>query len=124
MEMPSVTDAAALIRSGALSAEELTRACLDAIDDQNPELNAFVFIDEDAAVASAQRVDATLRDGRVDELGPLAGVPFGVKDLDDAAGTPTTKGSRWFAQAPIKATDSIHVGRLRRAGAIAIGKTA
>ena len=124
MEMPSVSDAAALIRTGLLSAEELTRTCLNAIDDQNPELNAFVFVDRDNAVASARRVDAAIRIEGVSELGPLAGVPFGVKDLEDCAGMPTTRGSRWFADAPLKTTDSIHVGRLKRAGAIPIGKTA
>ena len=62
--------------------------------------------------------------GRADELGPLAGVPFGVKDLEDCAGMPTTRGSRWFAGGPAVDRDEIHVGRLRAAGAIAIGKTA
>jgi aspartyl-tRNA(Asn)/glutamyl-tRNA(Gln) amidotransferase subunit A len=51
-------------------------------------------------------------------------VPFGVKDLDDCAGMPTTRGSRWFADTPSKTVDSIHVARLRAAGAIPIGKTA
>jgi aspartyl-tRNA(Asn)/glutamyl-tRNA(Gln) amidotransferase subunit A len=124
MEMPTVSDAAALIRTGALSSEELTRACLDAIAYENEELNAFVFLDEEQAVACAKDVDSIIRDGRFDELGPLAGVPFGVKDLDDCAGMPTTRGSHWFADGPVKASDSIHVGRLRNAGAIPIGKTA
>jgi aspartyl-tRNA(Asn)/glutamyl-tRNA(Gln) amidotransferase subunit A len=51
-------------------------------------------------------------------------VPFGVKDLEDCAGMPTTRGSRWFANGASKTSDSIHVGRLRSAGAIPIGKTA
>ena len=51
-------------------------------------------------------------------------MPFGVKDLEDCAGMPTTQGSRWYAKDPPKSSDSIHVGRLRRAGAIPIGKTA
>lgn len=122
--MPSVSDAAGLIRAGHLSSEELTRACLHAIEEQNPALNAFVFVDAERAVASAKEVDATIRDGRVEELGPLAGVPFGVKDLEDCEGMPTTRGSRWFADGPPKASNSIHVGRLRRGGAIPIGKTA
>jgi aspartyl-tRNA(Asn)/glutamyl-tRNA(Gln) amidotransferase subunit A len=124
MEMPSVGDAAGLIRAGNLSSEELTRACLHAIEEQNPALNAFVFVDAERAVASAKEVDEIIRGGRVEELGPLAGVPFGVKDLEDCEGMPTTRGSRWFADGPSKTSDSIHVGRLRRAGAIPIGKTA
>lgn len=124
MEMPTVSDGAALIRTGLLSAEELTRTCLETINNQNPAVNAFVFVDEENAVAAARRVDAVIRNGEVSELGPLAGVPFGVKDLEDCAGMPTTRGSRWFADAPLKTSDSIHVGRLKKAGAIAIGKTA
>ncbi len=57
-------------------------------------------------------------------LGPLAGVPFGVKDLEDCAGMPTTRGSRWYADAPPATRDDIHVERFRAAGAIPIGKTA
>ena len=121
MEMPTVSDAAALIRAGVLSAEELTLACLAAIERHNDDLNAFVYLDAERAVASARAVDTVIRAGRTSELGALAGVPFGVKDLEDCAGMPTTKGSRWYAEDPPKATDSIHVGRLRRAGAIPVG---
>jgi aspartyl-tRNA(Asn)/glutamyl-tRNA(Gln) amidotransferase subunit A len=124
MESPSVSDAATLIRAGELSAEQLTKSCLSAIAERNPALNAFVFVDEESAVTSAKDVDRTVRDGRANELGPLAGVPFGVKDLEDCAGMPTTRGSRWYAGGPAKTSDSIHVGRLRKSGAIPVGKTA
>jgi Asp-tRNA(Asn)/Glu-tRNA(Gln) amidotransferase A subunit family amidase len=124
MEMPCVVDAVELIRGGRLSAEELMVSCLDAIERDNPELNAFVFVDGERALGAARTVDAVVRDGRRDELGPLAGVPFGVKDLEDCAGMPTSRGSRWFADGAPKTADSIHVGRLRAAGAIPIGKTA
>ncbi len=99
-------------------------ACLEAIEHDNTNLNAFVHLDPERALGAAKAVDATVRDGRLDELGPLAGVPFGVKDLEDCAGMPTTRGSRWFANGPAKTVDSIHVGRLRAAGAIPVGKTA
>ena len=122
--MPSVVDAARMVRSGELSAVQLVRESFDAIARHNRALNAFVFLDEDAAMNQAALVDAAVREHRVDELGPLAGVPFGVKDLDDCAGMPTTRGSRWFANAPAKSSDAIHVERLRAAGAIPIGKTA
>jgi aspartyl-tRNA(Asn)/glutamyl-tRNA(Gln) amidotransferase subunit A len=124
MEMPTVTDAAQLIRSGRLSAEALMASCVDAIERENPDLNAFVYLDTARALDAARSVDAAVHDGRFDELGPLAGVPFGVKDLEDCAGMPTTRGSRWFADGAAKTTDSIHVGRLRAAGAIPVGKTA
>ena len=122
--MPTVTDAAQLIRAGRLSAEELMVSCLDAIERDNPALNAFVYLDADNARDTARAIDAAVHDHRLDDLGPLAGVPFGVKDLEDCAGMPTTRGSRWFAGGPAKTTDSIHVGRLRDAGAIPVGKTA
>ena len=74
------------------------------------------------ALAAADEVDRARRDGA--PLGPLAGVPFGVKDLEDCAGMPTTRGSRWYADGPPAERDDIHVDRFRAAGAIPIGKTA
>ena len=122
--MPTVVDAAAAIRRGELGAVELTEACLGVIGRTNGELNAFVHVDPDLAGAEARRVDAVVAAGRAGELGPLAGVPFGVKDLEDCAGMPTTKASRWYAGRGPAPEDSIHVGRLRAAGAIPVGKTA
>jgi aspartyl-tRNA(Asn)/glutamyl-tRNA(Gln) amidotransferase subunit A len=124
MEMPSVVDAARLVRAGECSATELVRKSFEAIEHHNAALNAFVYVDAEASFAAAALVDAAVREHRLDDLGPLAGVPFGVKDLDDCAGMPTTRGSRWFAYGTAKTSDAIHVGRLRDAGAIPIGKTA
>ena len=124
MEMPSTLEAAHLVRRGHVSAAELLGICLEAIEDRNGELNAFVHLDVDGARAQAEAVDRELAAGRADALGPLAGVPFGVKDLEDCAGMPTTRGSRWFAGRPPVERDAIHVARLRAAGAIPIGKTA
>jgi Asp-tRNA(Asn)/Glu-tRNA(Gln) amidotransferase A subunit family amidase len=124
METPSVLDAARRIRAGELSAAKLMRHCLAAIEDANQELNAFVHVDAERAMSAAAAIDAAVQSGHAHELGPLAGVPFGVKDLEDCAGMPTTKGSRWFANGPAKTTDAIHVSRLRAAGAIPVGKTA
>ena len=123
MDMPTVADAAHRIRRGEDSAARLVEACLDSVA-VNADLNAFVHVDANGALAAAAAVDAAVAAGRSDELGPLAGVPFGVKDLEDCAGMPTTRGSRWFADTPSKIADSIHVARLRAAGAIPIGKTA
>jgi aspartyl-tRNA(Asn)/glutamyl-tRNA(Gln) amidotransferase subunit A len=123
MDMPTVADAAHRIRNGEESAASLVRWCLDTVA-ANADLNAFVHVDAEGALAAAAVVDAAVAAGRGDELGPLAGVPFGVKDLEDCVGMPTTRGSRWFANTPSKRVDSIHVARLRAAGAIPIGKTA
>ncbi len=122
--MPSVLDAARDIRAGGLSAVALVKHCLTAISRANPALRSFVHVDAEGALLAAARVDAVVGAGDTNTLGALAGVPFGVKDLEDCAGMPTTRGSRWFAGGPPAAADDIHVARLRAAGAIPIGKTA
>src|SRR6478735_2580177 len=114
MEMPTVLQAAALVRTGEASAADLVELCLDAIDARNATLNAFVHLDPELARATAKEFDST----PLDQREPLAGMPFGVKDLEDCAGMPTTQGSRWFQGQPPVEHDSIHVARLRRAGAI------
>jgi aspartyl-tRNA(Asn)/glutamyl-tRNA(Gln) amidotransferase subunit A len=120
--MPSAIAAADAVKRGEQSAVALTQRCLAAIDATNPELNAFVHLDSAGALAAAARIDERVAAG--DDPGPLAGVPFGVKDLDDCAGMPTTHGSRWYLGLPPVARDALHVERLRAAGAIPIGKTA
>lgn len=121
-EMPSAIEAAEAIRRGELSAVELLERCLDRIEEHNPELNAFVHLDADAARAQADEVDA--RVARGDDPGPFAGVPFGVKDLEDCAGMPTSHGSLLYKDGPPATADSPHVARLRAAGAVFVGKTA
>jgi aspartyl-tRNA(Asn)/glutamyl-tRNA(Gln) amidotransferase subunit A len=120
--VPDVTTAATMVRDGDVSARELVEASLLRVEAQQDALNAFAYIDRDGALAAADEVDRARRDGA--PLGPLAGVPFGVKDLEDCAGMPTTRGSRWYAGGPPAERDDIHVERFRAAGAIPIGKTA
>ena len=92
--MPTVIEAAAAIRTGKLSATELTEECLRRIEAGNETLNAFVYLDADRARRAAEAVDDVGRvTGERNQLGPLAGVPFGVKDLEDCAGMPTSHGS-------------------------------
>jgi aspartyl-tRNA(Asn)/glutamyl-tRNA(Gln) amidotransferase subunit A len=119
--VPDVTSAAQLVRDGDMSARELVEASLARVDAQQDALNTFSYVDRDGALAAADAVDRARRDGA--PLGPLAGVPFGVKDLEDCAGMPTTRGSRWYAGGPPAERDDIHVERFRAAGAIPIGKT-
>ena len=122
--MPSVVDAAAAVRDGRLGSLDLVEECLARIDARNDELNAFVYVDAEGARRAAEEVDRAVARGDADSLGPLAGVPFGVKDLEDCAGMPTSHGSLLYKdQGPVP-TDSEHVARLRRAGAIPLGKTA
>ena len=80
-EMPGVIEAAAMVRRGEVSAHELVATCLARLEAEQGRLNAFVHVDADGALAAADRVDAERRAGA--ELPPLAGVPFGVKDLED-----------------------------------------
>lgn len=120
--VPSAIEAANSVRRGERSAVQLTEACLAAIAVSNPELNAFVHIDADGALEAAASIDARVAAG--EDPGLLAGVPFGVKDLDDCAGMPTTHGSRWYLGLPPVEHDALHVGRMRAAGAIPVGKTA
>ncbi|MDQ3643271.1 MAG: amidase family protein [Actinomycetota bacterium] len=116
-----VADLAAAVAAGSIGARELTQHALDRIAALNQRINAFVAVDEEAALAAAGAVDA--RVARGEDVGPLAGIPIGVKDLEDAAGLPTTWGSAaWEGREPAKA-DSLLVGRLRAAGCVVVGKT-
>lgn len=103
-----------------LSARAVTDAALARIATTEPQTNAFIHIDADAAQADASAMDQALAAGAV--AGPLAGVPVSIKDLVHVAGMPTSGGSRVFAQA-MAVEDAVPVARLRAAGAIIIGKT-
>ena len=111
---------AAAIRRGELAAVELMEATLERISWLNPTLNAFVALRAEEALADARGLGERIARG--DDPGPLAGLPFGVKDLEDVAGLPTTYGSVPF-RTHVAARDSTQVARLRRAGAIPVGKT-
>src|SRR3954463_5410918 len=87
----SALDLAAALRARELSAAELLEACLAPVDERNPELNAVVWRDDEAARAAADAADARLAAG--DEA-PFLGVPIPIKDLTAAAGWPLTYGSR------------------------------
>ena len=112
---------AGLVRTREVSATELTQAALDRIDAVNPTINAFVSVDPDLALADAARVDEDVAAGR--DPGPLAGIPIGVKDLEDATGFVTTQGSLLRRDDAPAGADSPFVSRLRAAGCVVIGKT-
>jgi aspartyl-tRNA(Asn)/glutamyl-tRNA(Gln) amidotransferase subunit A len=115
-------DIADAVRSRRVSAISVMEECLRVIEARNGELNAFVFLDVEAARAGARAIDERIRRG--EDPGPLAGVPFGVKDLDHCAGMPTTYGSVLFRDTAPATSDSPDVARARAAGAIPVGKTA
>jgi len=120
--MRTVIEIAEAVRQGEQKAMEVLDECLDAIDKGNERLNAFVHLDVDQARAAADAVDAKVARG--EDPGPFAGVPFGVKDLEDCAGMPTSRGSLLYKGRGPVAADSVHVARLRAAGAVPVGKTA
>jgi Asp-tRNA(Asn)/Glu-tRNA(Gln) amidotransferase A subunit family amidase len=111
---------AALIAKGEVSALEVMRETLERIDRINPSLNAFVALRPEAALAEARALTDAISAGA--PVGPLAGIPLGVKDLEDAAGMVTSYGSIPFKD-NLTRGDSIQVARLKDAGAIVVGKT-
>src|SRR5262245_2606491 len=116
----TATALAARIRRRELSAAEVVRAHLERIDDVNPATNAIVTLDREGALAQAAEADRRLARG--EPAGPLHGLPIAVKDLEDTAGMRTTYGSPIFRD-HVPDADTLLVQRLRRAGAIVIGKT-
>jgi len=119
----SAADLAAGIRARDFSAEEVMRAHLGRIEEVDGAIGAIVaMIPESAAIALARDADRAVARG--DEVGILHGLPTGVKDLMDVAGLPTTHGSAIYADAEPAASDAMVVGRIRRAGALVIAKTA
>ncbi|MDX1606845.1 MAG: amidase, partial [Candidatus Competibacterales bacterium] len=112
--------AADLIAAGRLGAEELTRACLARIEAREAEIGAWAFLDPDHALQQARRADEARRLGR--PLGPLHGVPVGLKDIFDTRDMPTEYGSVLHAGRQPR-EDATAVARLRAAGAVILGKT-
>jgi Asp-tRNA(Asn)/Glu-tRNA(Gln) amidotransferase A subunit family amidase len=112
----SASAAVALIADGNLSAAALLDACVERIDAREPTVGAWAHLDLAGARAAARKADRTA------PLGPLHGIPIGVKDVVDTAGMPTTYGSPIYAS-HVPATDAACIRRLRQAGAIVLGKT-
>ncbi len=116
----SALEIARLVRRREISPLEVIDSTLTSLDRLNPSLKAFVAVRREEAMAEAQALHARLESG--DDPGILAGVPIGVKDVEDVAGLPTTYGSVPFED-NLARQDSVHVERLRAAGAIVLGKT-
>ncbi len=107
------------VRRRKVSAIELVRALLARIEWTEPRVQAWERVDAERALTAAAECDAAVGRG---EAGPLCGVPIGVKAIYDVAGLPTTAG--WtILPDTLAAADAESVARLRRAGAIILGKT-
>lgn len=116
----SVADAGAQIESGVLSPLDLTRAVLDRIEATDSAINSYVLVMKDSALAEAEAAEARATAGT--RLGPLDGIPMGVKDLYDTGGVVTTGGTGAY-RFRVPAQDSTAVAKLRAAGAVIAGKT-
>ncbi|MFZ6647357.1 amidase [Undibacterium sp. TJN25] len=114
------TELARLIRTKELSSREVVQAHLDRINIVNPKVNAIVTLMSDDALRSADIADKAIANR--DELGPLHGVPFTIKDTMDTAGVPSQRGSLLFA-GHIPDKDATAVARFKAAGGISLAKT-
>jgi Asp-tRNA(Asn)/Glu-tRNA(Gln) amidotransferase A subunit family amidase len=120
LHLLSATEAARLIRDGVISSEQLVEACLSRIRDVDPQVQAWTFLDPDHALAQARAADALRLEGK--PIGPLHGVPIGIKDIFDTDDMPTENGSVIHAgRTPSR--DATVVSMLRAAGAVIMGKT-
>ncbi len=116
----SITQLASMLRSGETTPTALTEHFLSRIENLNGPLNAFNLVTAERAMAEAKSAEVLLAAGR--DLGPLHGVPYGVKDIYDVAGLPTTAGSQTLNSAPKKEESEV-TRRLAAAGMIVLGKT-
>jgi aspartyl-tRNA(Asn)/glutamyl-tRNA(Gln) amidotransferase subunit A len=107
------------LRVGKTSSQDLVRSCLARIDELNPQLNAFVTVTKDIALAQASTADAELSKGI--DRGPLHGIPYALKDNFSTKGIRTTCGSKFFED-HVPDFDSAVTEKLAAAGAVLIGK--
>lgn len=116
----TAVEAAARIVGGDLLSQDLVSACLDRIAGQEPSVQAWAFLDRERALEQAKVADAQVKESK--GIGPLHGVPVGLKDIIDTADMPTGNGSDVF-EGRQPADDAACVTALRRAGAVILGKT-
>jgi Asp-tRNA(Asn)/Glu-tRNA(Gln) amidotransferase A subunit family amidase len=118
--MLSAAEAARRIREGLLSSQELVGACLERIRELEPKVQAWTFLDEEHALVQAKTADE--RKALGEPIGPLHGVPVGVKDIFDTGDMPTENGTV-LDRGRTPRHDSAPVRMLRAAGAVILGKT-
>lgn len=113
------SEIAAAVAAGTVSARDVVEATLARITALDPVVNAFTDVTAERARATADRIDAARAEGA--PLGPLAGVPFAVKNLFDVAGLPTRAGSKINRDLPPAARDATLIEKLEAAGAVLVG---
>src|ERR1044071_9123872 len=120
LQLLSASDAAKAIAEGKITSVELVRACLAHIEKVEPAVQAWTFLDPEYALGQARAADEFRLSGA--SIGPLHGVPVGLKDIIDTADMPTENGSVLHAgRTPSR--DAAVARMLRAAGAVIMGKT-
>ncbi|MBH8553623.1 AtzE family amidohydrolase [Nostocaceae cyanobacterium CENA357] len=117
--MNDAVSIAAAVRTGKVSAVEVTEAALARIAARDHELNCFTAVTTEMAIADAARIDQEIAQGN--NPGLLAGVPFAVKNLFDIAGLTTLAGAKINAENPPASQDATAVTKLKQAGAVLVG---
>jgi aspartyl-tRNA(Asn)/glutamyl-tRNA(Gln) amidotransferase subunit A len=115
----SAAEIARAVSAGETSVTAVVEAALTAIAEHNPAINAFTAVTDARARTRAKALDAERARGR--RLGPLAGVPFAVKNLFDVAGLPTLAGSKINRERAPAPRDATLIERLERAGGVLVG---
>jgi len=116
----TASELARMLVAGDISAEEVMRACLDRVAAREETVQAWAFLDPEIALSNARAADARRKAGVV--LGPLHGVPVGIKDVIETDDMPTENGSDLF-RGQHTGRDAACVAMLRNAGAVIMGKT-
>jgi aspartyl-tRNA(Asn)/glutamyl-tRNA(Gln) amidotransferase subunit A len=122
-EHPSLftaAEAARRIRQGLLTSQELVAACLERVAQVEPTVQAWTFLERSHALAQARALDELKASGQ--PIGPLHGVPVGIKDIIDTADMPTGNGTV-LHEGRTPREDAAVVKMLRAAGAVILGKT-
>ena len=109
------------IQGKKISARELTQSALNNIEKFDGEINAFCSVNPEDALLQAEQIDSAIMKG--EDVGILAGIPIGVKDLEDAKGFITSFGSELHISDAPANEDSILVQRMRDQGCVILGKT-
>ncbi len=119
-EVTTLADTISALRDGVVTAEQVAESCLARIEEVDGNIQAWTFLDPEIVRQQARALDAARADGKA--LGPLHGMPVGVKDIFDTADMPTEDGTVLHAgRRPHR--DSTAVALLREAGAVIMGKT-
>src|SRR3990172_5338506 len=115
----TVAEAAELLRARKLSPVEYAKALIDRIEKHDRNLNTFLRFTPELALVDARRAETEIQRGAL--RGPFHGVPYGLKDIVDYAGLPTTAHSK-ILQDNLAATDAVVTQKLRAAGGVFMGK--